>query len=111
MALVEDQMSVVLPPLGTMLGFEPIVIMGGGAAPVETVMVADWLALPPVPVHVNTYLAVALIGPVVCEPFVATDPLHDPEAVHAVALVEFHARVVDWPLATAVGLGVKVTVG
>lgn len=38
-------------------------------------------------------------------------PLHPPEAVQLVALVEFHARVALPPLVTPVGLAVSVIVG
>lgn len=96
-ALVEDQVRVVLPPLETTLGFELIVTVGGDA-PDETaltVMVADCVTLPPAPVHVNRYLAVALSGPVDFEPSVATDPLQAPAAVQAVVFVDFQASVAD----------------
>jgi hypothetical protein len=54
--LVADQVNVALPPLATLLGFELIVTVGGVALTgvALTVTVADWVALPPVPVHVNT---------------------------------------------------------
>jgi hypothetical protein len=44
-------------------------------------------------------------------PLVANAPLHPPEAVHDVALVELHVRV-ETPLeATLVGFAVKKAVG
>jgi len=49
-ALVEDQVSVDVAPLLTVLGLAVIVIAGLG---VLTVTVADWTALPPSPVHVS----------------------------------------------------------
>jgi hypothetical protein len=49
-ALVEDQLSVELPPLAIVLGLALSVTVGVGEV---TVTVADWLALPPVPVQVN----------------------------------------------------------
>jgi hypothetical protein len=66
-APVEVQVSTVLPPLGTMLGSALMVMVGavdpaGGAA--LTVIVADWVALPPAPVHVNIYFVVVFRGPV-----------------------------------------------
>jgi hypothetical protein len=96
-ALVEDQVNVELPPLATLVGLELIATVGAlevGGAPL-TVTVADWVALPPAPVHVNTYCAVALSGPVVFEPVVVSDPLQAPDAVHAVVFVEFQASVAD----------------
>ena len=94
-ASVEDQVKVELPPLDTVLGFELIVTVGAAALTALTVMVADWAALPPAPVHVNIYCAVALSGPVDCEPLVAIDPLQAPEAVQAVVFFESQASVVD----------------
>ena len=38
-------------------------------------------------------------------------PVHPPEAVHDVALVELQVSVEDWPLAIEVGLAVSVAVG
>jgi hypothetical protein len=49
-ALVEDQLSVELPPLAIVLGLALSVTVGVGEV---TVTVADWPALPPVPVQVN----------------------------------------------------------
>ena len=49
MALVEDQVSVDLAPLATVLGLA-VSVTAGGVWVTETV--ADWLALPPEPVHV-----------------------------------------------------------
>jgi hypothetical protein len=97
-APVEVQVSVVLPPLETMLGSALIATVGavelvGGVA--LTVTVADWVVLPPVPVHVNIYLAVALRGPVDFVPLVDVVPVQSPDAEQAVAFVEFHANVAD----------------
>ncbi len=49
-ALLETQVNVELPPLATLAGLALIERLGGVA---DTVTVADWLALPPVPVQVN----------------------------------------------------------
>jgi len=49
-ALVEDQVSVDVAPLLTVLGFAFMVTAGLG---VLTVTVADWAALPPGPAHVS----------------------------------------------------------
>jgi hypothetical protein len=50
-ALVDAQVSVDEPPLATVVGEALIVMVGAGV--VLTVTVADWLALPPVPVQVS----------------------------------------------------------
>lgn len=49
--------------------------------------------------------------PVEVEPEVARVPLQLPLAVHAVALVELHVKVLALPLVTDVGLAVNDTVG
>jgi hypothetical protein len=49
-ALVADQLNVELPPLATVLGLAVKVTVGAGEV---TDTVADWLALPPVPVQVS----------------------------------------------------------
>lgn len=97
-APAEVHVSDVLPPLGTMLGSALIATVGavevaGGV--VLTVMVADWVVLPPVPLHVNIYLAVALRGPVDFVPLVDTVPFQAPDAEQAVAFVELHDSVAD----------------
>ena len=46
-----------------------------------------------------------------CEPDVAFVPVHPPDAVQLVALVELHVNVDALPDATLLGDAVKVTVG
>ena len=46
-----------------------------------------------------------------CDPLIGKGPLHDPEAVHEVTLVELHVKVVAPPELTDVGLLVKTNVG
>jgi hypothetical protein len=53
----------------------------------------------------------ALSAPVVCEPLAALVPDQAPLAVQEVALVAAQVRVELEPLATLLGLAVKVTVG
>jgi len=107
-ALVEDQVKVELPPLATLVGLALIVTVGAGA---ETVTVADWAAEPPAPVQVSVYVVVAVSAAVLCEPLVASLPVQPPEAVQDVALVEDHVKVEEAPLATVLGLAVRVTAG
>ena len=97
-APVEIQVRDVLPPLGTMLGSALIETVGAAEVVGEvvlTVTVADWVVLPPVPLHVNMYLAVALRGPVDFVPLVDTVPLQAPDAEQEVAFVELHDNVAD----------------
>ena len=49
-AWAADQLRVELPPLATVLGLAAKVTVGAGEV---TVTVADWAALPPLPVQVN----------------------------------------------------------
>lgn len=57
------------------------------------------------------YLVVALSADVACEPLVASPPLQPPEAVQEVALVEDQVSTEVAPLATVLGLALKVTAG
>ena len=83
-AFVADQLKVELPPLAMELGLAARLTVGAGAAEV-TETVAAWVALPPAPVHVREYVALALRAPVACEPLAAFAPDQAPEAVQAVS--------------------------
>jgi hypothetical protein len=48
--LIDDQVSVELPPLAIALGPTLKLTVGAGAV---TETIADWIELPPAPVHVN----------------------------------------------------------
>jgi hypothetical protein len=64
-ALVEDQVSVALPPLAIVLGLAEIETIGagaGGAAVTFTVTAAA--AVPPLPEHVKAYVLAAASAPV-----------------------------------------------
>jgi hypothetical protein len=50
-------------------------------------------------------------GAVLCEPLIASVPLQPPEAVHEVALLDDQLSVDDAPLATVLGVAVRVTDG
>jgi hypothetical protein len=106
-ALVDDQESVELAPLAMVWGVAAIVSVGAAA----TVTVADWEALPPLPVQVKVNAPVLANGPVDCEPLVVLAPDHPPEAVQAVASVDDQLSVALAPLATVCGVAVIVTVG
>jgi hypothetical protein len=62
-------------------------------------------------VQVSVYLVVADSAAVAVEPLVAFDPVQPPDAVQAVALVDDQVNSEVAPLATVVGLALKVTVG
>ena len=84
------------------------VTVGTGA--VTTPTVADEVAVPPAPVHAREYVVVAM-GETDCVPLTALLPLHPPEAVHDVALVDDHVSVEDWPAVIDAGEAEMVTVG
>jgi hypothetical protein len=107
-AFVADQVSVALLPLITELGFALKLTVGAG---VVTDTVADCVALPPALVQVNTYVALAVSAPVDWEPLMGFAPDHEPEAVHAVALVADQLSVALPPLVTLLGPTLKLTVG
>jgi hypothetical protein len=52
-ALLEDQVSVDVPLLATLVGFTLIETVGAEGAEEETETVADWTVVPPAPVQVN----------------------------------------------------------
>jgi hypothetical protein len=104
--LVEDQVNVVAPPLATVLGAAARLTVGAGAL---TDTVADWVALPPVPVQVSEYVTLAVSAPVDCEPLTALLPDHPPEAVQEVALVDDQVKVDVPPLTTVLGLALILT--
>jgi hypothetical protein len=105
--LVDDQVSVVVAPLLTVLGAAERLTVGAG---VLTDTVADCVALPPVPVQVSPKVSLALIAPVDCEPLTALLPDHAPEALHEVALADDQVKVELAPFATVLGLALMLTV-
>lgn len=107
-ALVVDQVSVDRPPPVTDIGLALKVMVGAGGFTVTTV---DWAALPPVPVQVKVYVALAVSAPVACVPEVALVPDQAPEALQEVALVEVQVSAALARLATVLGLALKLTVG
>jgi hypothetical protein len=109
-ALVEDQVNVELLPLATLVGLALKETLGAveGA---DTVTVADCDADPPVPVHVSVNLVVVVRAVVACEPLVGWTPLQPPDAVQLCALVAFHCKVTERPMATVLVLGARVTTG
>jgi hypothetical protein len=109
-AFVEDQLKVVLLPLVTLEGLALKFTVGAGVAAV-TDTVTDCVADPPAPVQVAVYFVAALSAAVDCVPAGAIVPLQPSDATQEVALVEDHVNVDLPPLATVVGLAVRVTVG
>ncbi len=69
------------------------------------------LLVPPAPLQANEYEVVVLTAPVPCVPLAGNVPLQPPEAVHEVALLEFHVSVDVPPGAITEGLTLNVAVG
>ncbi len=105
-ALVEDQFNVAAAPLFTVVGFS-VRLTPGAVAVTDTMVVC--VALPPVPVQVSAKLVLAVNAPVDCEPLIAFAPDQPPEAVQEVALVDDQVSVALPPLATVLGVALKVT--
>ncbi|MEI6067600.1 MAG: hypothetical protein WCP96_09690 [Methylococcaceae bacterium] len=76
-----------------------------------TVIVADWLAVPPVPVQINVKGVVVVKAAVVKVPDVGCVPNHPPEAVHDVASVDDQVNTDVALFAIEAGLALKETVG
>jgi hypothetical protein len=108
-ALVDDQVNVVLSPLVTMLGFAVSVTVVVGAGATATLAVAA--AVPPGPVHVSVNADDIVTDVIISLPRVGRAPDQLPEAVQPVASVVAHIKVVVPPLATLAGVAVIVTVG
>lgn len=106
-ASVDDQVSVVPPPLVTLLGVAVSVTVGAG----ETVTLAVAAPLPPAPEHVSVNADDIVSAVISSLPEVGREPDQLPEAVQAVASVVDHIRVVVPLLATALGVALRVTVG
>jgi hypothetical protein len=94
-AWVDDHASVDLAPLAIEAGAALKVTVG---AALVTVMVADCEALPPLPVQVSPYVALAVRFPVDFEPLVPRVPLQAPVAVQEVALLDDQVSVEAEPL-------------
>jgi hypothetical protein len=109
-ALVELQVSMEVPPLGTLVGFAVKVAAGTGLAVTETVAAAA--VVPSVPVQVSEYVVSVVKAPVLSVPLVAFAPANvPPVAVQDVALVELQVNVALPPLLTVVGEAVIDAVG
>ena len=104
-ALVDCQVKVEVLPGATTDGFTLKVAVGIRL----TVVLA--LEVPPGPEQLSEYVVAADTGPVLCVPLRLWVPLHAPDAVQEVALLEVHTKVAVLPADTAGGEAVKVTMG
>jgi hypothetical protein len=108
-ALLDDQVSMELLPLATVLGLALKLTVALGFE--LTVTVADCEALPPAPVQFKVKVEVAVRFPVDCEPLGAFAPDQAPVAAQEVALVADQFKVALLPLDMALGPTLNVTVG
>ena len=106
-ALATDQLSVLLPPLNTVVGLAENEITG--ACTTVTLTACD--VLPPGPVQVSVKLVVAESAPLDWLPAVGKAPLQPPDAKQDVALADDQVRMLLAPLATARGEANSVTTG
>jgi hypothetical protein len=109
-AFDEVQVSVLVPPLLTDVGDADSVTVGAGVG-VDTDTEAVRCVVPPAPVQLSVYDALAVSAPVLWEPEVAFDPLQQPEAVQDVAFEVDHVSVLLPPLAMDAGDADSDTVG
>jgi hypothetical protein len=111
-ALVTVQLSVVPPPLATVVGVALSITDGsGGAAGGTTVTLTDCVAVPPAPEHVRANEEFAVSGPVEALPEVALLPLQLPDAEQPVASVDDQASVAALPEFTVDGVADSDTEG
>jgi len=107
-AFVDDQFKIEPPPLATVVGFAVKATVGAGGL---TETVADCVALPPPPVHVRLYVALAVSAPVAYVPLIGSVPDQAPEAVQDVAFVDAQDKIELPPPATVLGPATRFTVG
>jgi hypothetical protein len=107
-AFAAFQLSVELLPLAMVLGAALMLTVGAVAF---TEIVADCVALPPAPLQVNVYVALAVNVPEDCDPLRGLAPDHEPEAEHAAALLVDHVSVEAAPELTVLGFALSVTTG
>lgn len=107
-ALVDDHVSCVLPPLATLVGFAASVTVGDGSVTATT---TESVAAGPSPLQVKVNVASAVSTPVLSDPDVGLLPLQLPAAEQEVASVLVHDSMVDVPDTTDVTAAVMSTVG
>lgn len=111
-AFADDQVSVELPPLETLVGVAAMLTVGAAAAACVTVTTVEALAEPPAPLHSRlNVLDAALSAPVLAVPDTGRLPLQAPEAVQDEAFVEDQASVDDSDCLIDAGEALRFTVG
>lgn len=110
-ALVDDQVSVELPPEATDVGFAVSVTVGAGVDAATAIVTAPYAVWPPAAVHVREKRVSAISVPVLEEPLMAFEPVQPPEAVQLAAFVEVQLIVDELPALMLIGAAETVTVG
>ena len=110
-ALVDDHVSLDVPPDDTDVGDAVSVVVGGVVDVDATVIVLGAVFEPPRPEHVSLYVVVAVRALVVALPESAFAPDHPPDPEQLVAFVDDHVSFDVPPAATDVGDAENVTVG
>ncbi len=105
-AFDDDQVSSDSPPPATTVGLAASVAV----AATLTVTLAGAL-VPPGPVQVTTYVALAVNGPVAFVPLVSSEPPQPPDAAQEVAFVELQVNVALAPLPTEAGTALMLACG
>jgi hypothetical protein len=110
-ALVDDQVSVELPPEVTEDGFAVSVTVAAGVAPWTAIVTAPYPVCPLVAVQVREKRVSAIKVPVLLVPFAAFEPVQPPDAVQFSAFVLVQVSMVLPPALMFIGLAVMDTVG
>jgi hypothetical protein len=109
-ALVDDHVSMLVPPAATLVGLAVNETVIGGNE-LATATEADWVIEPPAPTQLRLKVLFATNPVIAWLPEVTLSPDHEPLAVQLVAFVDDHVKVLVPPLAMLVGLAVTVNVG
>jgi hypothetical protein len=110
-ALLADQASWERAPLTTKVGLAVKLSVGTGVPPLVTFTVTERCVVPPAPLQARLKVLFAMSDAVCSLPDAALFPAHAPEAVQPVALLADQLNVERPPLATEVGLVLKLTTG
>ena len=109
-ALLEDQVRVELPPEVMLVGLAAKLTVGAALVAATVTKALAGEDVPLAPLQVSVYVVV-LAGDIETVPLVGFVPVHPPEAVHEVALLEDQVRVELPPKVMLVAPADKLTVG
>ena len=110
-ALVDDQVSVELDPLATVVGLALKFKVGVGVGGFVTVTVVDACALAPPPEQISVKVLVDVSGAVFSVPLVDLVPDQAPDAEHCVAFVDDQVNEAALPPVKVCGFAASETLG